>query len=176
MTSLSYSIPIATCLVLLISVFTDVRQGKIYNAVTVPFATLGIVLNTLDGGWAGMLFSLGGIAVGLGMFFLSAFLGRILGAGDCKLLAAVGAFLGAKLLVWVILYGAVAGGLIALAVALWRGVLRESVSAVWRNAYMRFFLKLPMDITTAHEKTRLPYAIAICVGGLMVVWQFVLGS
>ncbi|NPV48531.1 MAG: prepilin peptidase [Armatimonadetes bacterium] len=176
MTPLSYSIAIATCAVLIISVFTDVRHGKIYNAVTVPFAILGIILNILDRGWTGVLFSLGGIATGLAMFFVSAFLGRILGAGDCKLLAAVGSFLGAKLLIWVILYGAVAGGLIALAIALWRGVLRQSVSAVWRAVYMRFFMKLPMDITTAHEKTRLPYAIAICAGGLMVMWQFMLGS
>lgn len=176
MTSLSYSIAIATCAVLVISVFTDVRRGRIYNAVTLPFAILGIILNALDKGAPGILFSLGGIAVGLGLFFLSAVLGRILGAGDCKLLAAVGAFLGAKLLLWVILYAAVAGGLLALLVALWRGVLNESVTAVWRTVYMRFFMKLPMDITTAHEKTRLPYAIAICVGGFLVLWQFGLGS
>ncbi len=176
MTPLTYSMAIATCAVLIISVFTDVRQGKILNAVTLPFAILGLILNTLDKGWMGILFSLGGIAAGLGMFFLSAFLGRILGAGDCKLLAAVGAFLGAKLLLWVILYAAVAGGVLALLVALWRGVLKQSVTAVWRTLYMRVFMKLPMDITTAHEKTRLPYAIAICAGGFVVLWQFGLGG
>jgi prepilin peptidase CpaA len=176
MTALSSSIAIATCAVLVISVFTDVREGKIFNVVTLPFAILGIVLNTWDKGWMGILFSLGGIVAGLAMFLLSAFLGRILGAGDCKLLAAVGAFLGAKLLLWVILYAAVAGGVFALLVALWRGVLKQSVTAVWRTVYLRFFMKMPMDITTAHAQTRLPYAIAICAGGFLVLWQFGLGG
>ena len=172
MTPLSYAIAMATCAVLIISVFTDVRHGKILNAVTLPAAVLGIVLNTLDKGWPGILFSLAGVGVGLALFFVSALLGRILGAGDCKLFAAVGAFLGPGLLLWVILYSATAGGVLALLVALWRGVLRQCVTNVWRSLYLRFAMRMPMDITTASHRVRLPYAIAICAGGLLVLWQY----
>lgn len=171
MTPLHYTLAIATCAVLIVAVFTDVRESKIPNAVTVSAALLGIILNVIDKGWMGVVFSLGGLLLGLSLFFVSALLGRILGAGDCKLLAAVGALLGPKLLLWVLLYTALAGGVFALLVALWRGVLGRSVKAVWQAVYFRFALKMPMDITTADSRMRLPYAIAICAGGLLTLWR-----
>jgi prepilin peptidase CpaA len=169
MTPIYYAATIATCAILIISVFTDIRYGKILNVVTLPFAILGIVLNTMDKGWGGILFSVEGILLGLALFFLSAFLGRILGAGDCKLFAAVGALQGPYFLLWVILYSLLAGGVLALLVALWRRVLLRSLDRVWRSVYMRLFLETPMDITGAGEKMRIPYALAICAGGLLVL-------
>jgi len=109
--------------------------------------------------------------LGLSLFFVSALLGRILGAGDCKLLAAVGALLGPQLLLWVMLYTALAGGVFAIVVALWRGVLGRSAKAVWQAVYFRLAMKMPMDITTADARMRLPYAIAICAGGLIALWR-----
>lgn len=175
MTPLNYIIIAATCVVLLISVVTDIRYNRIFNAVTVPFAALGLVLNIADKGWAGILFSLEGIGLGLATFFVSALIGRILGAGDCKLFAAIGALQGPHVLLWAILYSLIAGGVLAIIVALWRGVLRQSINAVWRSVYFRLFLKMPMDVTGASEKTRLPYALAICAGTLVVLWRSPLG-
>jgi prepilin peptidase CpaA len=106
----------------------------------------------------------------LALFFISAFLGRILGAGDCKLFAAVGALQGWHPLIWIILYSLLAGGVLGIIVALWRGVLRRSLTQVWRSAYARAFLNTPMDITQSEVKTRLPYALAICAGTLIFIW------
>lgn len=169
--TLDYLLIAATVVLLLISVYTDVRYRKIYNAVTVPFAVLGLALNIYARGWGGILFSLEGIALGLALFFASAFLGRILGAGDCKLFAAVGAFQGPQMLLWCILWGLVAGGVIAVIVALARGVLRPALTRVWQSLYMRAYHKMPMDITASSEQMRLPYALAICVGTLFAMWQ-----
>lgn len=171
MSTPQYTIALATCVLLVIAVFTDVRGSKIPNALTLPFAILGLLLNVWAYGAFGVLVSLGGLVLGLALFFLSALLGRILGAGDCKLFAAIGALLGAKLLIWVILYTAVAGGVFALLIALWRGVLGRSCKAVWQAVYFRLTMKMPMDITTADAKMRLPYAVAICAGCLFVLWQ-----
>lgn len=161
---------IATCAVLIISVFTDVRDGKIYNAVTVPFAALGLILNVLDKGVWGVLHSVEGMAIGLAPFFLSAFVGRILGAGDCKLFAAVGALQGPLFIVWAILFSFVAGGLLALLLALWRGILGPSLRRVGQAIYIKFFLKMPMDISQASSEVRLPYAVAILCGCLFTLW------
>jgi prepilin peptidase CpaA len=171
MTTPQYAIAIATCVLLVVAVFTDVRGSKIPNALTVPFAVLGLLLNLWAQGPYGILVSLGGLVLGLALFFVSALLGRILGAGDCKLFAAVGALLGPQLLIWGILYTALAGGVFALLIALWRGVLGRSVKAVGQAVYFRLTMKMPMDITTADAKMRLPYAVAICAGCLFVLWQ-----
>lgn len=162
----------ATGLLLFISVYTDIRYRKIYNAVTVPFALIGLGLGLYTRGLSGLLLSLAGLGLGLAVFFLSAFLGRILGAGDCKLFAAVGAIQGPQMLVWCILYSLLAGGLIAVVVALCRGVLQQAFSRVWRSLYFRAFHKMPMDITEAGEKMRLPYALAIAVGSAVAIWQY----
>lgn len=169
MAPLQYGLAIATCAILIISVFTDVRYGKILNAVTVPFAVFGLAINTVDKGWGGLLFSFEGLLLGLSVFFLSSLLGRILGAGDCKLFAAIGALQGPHFLIWVIAYSLLAGGLLALAVATWRGAVVRSVVAVVRSVYMRFSFKTPMDITSTEKPMRLPYALAICVGGLLML-------
>jgi len=161
---------VATCAALIISVFTDVRDGKIYNVVTVPAALLGLVLNIVTKGLPGAWSSLAGLALGLALFFLSAFLGRILGAGDCKLFAAVGALQGPQLLLWAILFSLVMGGVLGLLVALWRGVLRHSLQRVWQAVYFKIYLKMPMDISQSSSKLRLPYAVAILAGTLLALW------
>lgn len=172
MTPVQLALVIATCAVLIISVFTDVREGRIYNAVTVPFAALGLLLNILDKGLAGVVFSLGGLALGLALFFASAFLGRILGADDCKLFAAVGALQGPQFLLWAILFSFVIGGVFAILVALWRGVLKRSLQRVWQAVYFKIYMKMPMDITYSESKLRLPYAVAILAGCLFTIyWQ-----
>ena len=57
-----------------------------------------------------------GLFVGLAVFFPLFALGAM-GAGDVKLMAAVGAWIGAKPILYVALYGSVAGGVLALVVA-----------------------------------------------------------
>lgn len=172
MTPVQLALVIATCAVLIISVFTDVRDGKIYNAITVPFAVLGLILNIVDKGLAGVVFSLSGLAIGLALFFASAFLGRILGAGDCKLFAAVGALQGPQFLLWAILFSLAIGGVFAILVALWRGVLKRSLQRVWQAVYFKLYMKMPMDITQSESKLRLPYAVAILAGCLFTIyWQ-----
>lgn len=165
------TLALATCTILIISVFTDVRYGRIYNVVTVPFALLGLILRTVDGGVEGLLQSLGGLGIGLAMFFVSALVGRILGAGDCKLFAAVGALQGPQFMLWAILYSLLAGGIFALIVAAWRGILGSSLDRVWRSVYMRIALKVPMDIEQSDRRGRLPYAVAISAGVLYMLFQ-----
>ncbi len=159
-----------TLAVMAAAVYTDVRWGKIFNALTAPCALVGVVLNTVMVGWEGLLGSVLGIALGVGLWFLCNILGRILGAGDSKLLAAIGALQGPVFLLYAIAATALAGGVIAIIVALWRGYLRKSILNLVGSLYGRIFHRVPIDIETAAPQARLPYAIPIFFGGLAALY------
>ncbi|MFV1959997.1 MAG: prepilin peptidase, partial [Planctomycetota bacterium] len=81
-------------LVLGLAVWTDVRDGKVYNRLTYPAALLGLVLNaTVRPPGVGLGQASLGLAVGFIPLFLAFAVGG-LGGGDVKLMGAVGAFLG----------------------------------------------------------------------------------
>ena len=71
------------------------------------------------------------MVTGLAVFFPFFALGGM-GAGDVKLMAAIGAWLGPGMALMTALYGAVAGGILAIGVALSHGYLRTALSNVWR--------------------------------------------
>ncbi len=161
---------IAACIVLAVAAaYTDVRWGKIFNTMTLPFALLGLVLNTVWGGWEGLLLSLGGIAAGFALWLVSNFLGRILGGGDVKLLMAFGALLGPKFMALAFVWGALIGGVLAVAVAIRQGLLLKTLKQMGTSIYLRAAVAEPMEITERAGEVRLPYAIALGAGALVVI-------
>jgi prepilin peptidase CpaA len=154
-----------TLAVVIIAVCTDVRWGKIYNWLTLPALGVGLTLNLVTGGVGGGLLALGGIGVVLVLFLLSSYLGRILGGGDIKLLAAVGALQGTTFILYAVAATMLIGGVLALMIALRRRILRQRVQALAAGCYLRAVAQVPMDIgTTVQVGPRLPYAVAICLG------------
>ncbi|MGI5819700.1 MAG: A24 family peptidase [Armatimonadota bacterium] len=161
---------IAACVTLaLVAVWTDIRRGKIFNAVTVPFAVLGLTLNTIGGGLDGALMSLGGVAAGFGLWFATRLLGRIIGGGDIKLLMAFGAIMGPAFMLWTFLVGAIIGGVIAVIVSLRHGILQQAFRQVAASLYMRAKMSTPLEITPDSRATSLPYAVALSSGALIMV-------
>lgn len=73
----------------------DVRRRKVPNFVTYPTMCLAIGYHFFSGGAAGLLFSASGLALGIGLFIVPYILGGM-GAGDTKLMGAVGAIFGPK--------------------------------------------------------------------------------
>jgi len=173
---------------MIVAVYTDVRWNKIHNALTAPFALLGLCLMAIGGAlgdatalgqWpdqpvvgalGGVATSLLGIALGVGAWFLCNLLGRILGAGDSKLLATIGALQGPSFLGYAMLATAMIGGVLAIIVALWRGYLQKSLATLVSSLYTRIFHRTPIDIKTAAPEARLPYAIPICLGALCSIY------
>ena len=98
---------ILLAIVLGTAVVTDLRLSRIPNWLTFPAMTIALVAHTWTNGVGGMVFSLAGLGAGLALFLILHLSGNI-GAGDVKLMAAVGALLGP--------YGALLSGLLAMVV------------------------------------------------------------
>ncbi len=164
------TISMAAVIVLaMIAVYTDVRWGKIFNILTAPFALLGLILNTIGGGWEGLLLSVEGIALGFALWLFSNALGRILGGGDIKLLMAFGALMGPGFLLWSLAYGAIIGGIMAIVIAARKGIVIATFRSLWTSLFMRAVASMPMEIDDAAGDTRLPYAIALGTGALITL-------
>jgi prepilin peptidase CpaA len=156
-----------------LAVYTDVRWGKIFNALTLPALLVGLALNSAVGGWSGALLSAEGIALGFALFVVSAFFGRILGGGDIKLLMAIGALQGPYFLAWALFYTVLVGAVLALGVGLYRGVLGQRIRLLVASLYLRINQGVPMEMNeAAGSSPRLPYAIAIALGSVVAICVF----
>jgi prepilin peptidase CpaA len=149
---------LAIIAVLAVAVTTDIRRRKIYNALTLPAMALGLVLNTVTNGFSGLIFAITGLLLGAVLFSLPvAFLGR--GAGDLKLLAAVGTLGGPVFVLWCALLTGVAGALFAIAVLLRKrrfGVVLAGMALDVAEG----------QVPVAASGLRLPYAIPIAAGAV----------
>ena len=141
-----------------IAVVTDVQRRKIYNALTFPVMLLGLVANTVADGPGGLLRSASGLLLGAALFLIPvAFMHR--GAGDLKLLAAVGALGGSGFVFWCALWTGVFGALFAVVVLLWK---RRFTMVAGGMAFEAMSGQLPR----ATSNIRLPYAVPIALGAV----------
>jgi prepilin peptidase CpaA len=154
--------------------FCDLRRGRVPNALTFGAAAIAVALHSAIGGWSGLLLALGGWVVGFALFApLYALKG--MGAGDVKLLAAIGSWLGPVGAVWTALFGAIAGGVLALVVILVHGRAMQTMSNIgtilrtWHVAGAQPVPGLTLgDVASA----RLPYALPIAVGAMVTLWIY----
>src|SRR5687767_4094608 len=98
---------------LLYAVFTDLRVRRISNKLTYPIMLLGLLGNLALSGWPGVQHASLGWLAGLGIMLIPFLLGAM-GAGDVKLVAAIGAVKGPEFVLIATLYACVAGGLLAI--------------------------------------------------------------
>jgi prepilin peptidase CpaA len=146
----------ASMLIASIAVYFDVRERRIPNRLVGPAMVLGLVLNLVAFGPGGLLFSLTGLLLG-GLLFLApvALLGR--GAGDLKLLAALGALCGPSVVLWTGLWAGVFGAVCAL------------VALIWTRRTGAVLAGMAMDVSTgtfpiARSAIAIPYAVPIGLG------------
>jgi prepilin peptidase CpaA len=145
----------------------DVRSYRIPNLLTVPGAALGIALNALLPSGLGLTAGLAGFALAL-FGLLPLYLLRVWGAGDVKLMAVVGAFLGPVGLLWSLLAAMIAGGLVALAYAAWRRsgrLLFANLRAMgWQLLFNIHLRKAEAFHAPAQSAGKVAYALPILLG------------
>jgi prepilin peptidase CpaA len=150
----------------------DAATRRIPNALTVGAAAVALAFAAATGGVSGLGWSVAGWIVGL-LLFLPLFALHAKGAGDVKLLAAFGAWLGPALVCWVAVYGAIAGGLLALLLVLWRGRLREAIANMWAivtHWCLSGFRPHPVVTLDNPGAVRMPGALSIALGALATLW------
>jgi prepilin peptidase CpaA len=150
----------------------DLRTRRIPNALTFGAAAVALLVHGLTGGAAGLTTSAAGWLLGAALF-LPLFALRGMGAGDVKLLAAVGAWLGPQQVIWVALMTSVAGGVLAIVVAVSHGYLRQALKNIyfllvhWRVSGVGPVEEVTL---TGSRGPRLAYAVPIAVGTLVTLW------
>ena len=151
----------------------DLKSARIPNWLTFPAAALALVFHVVAPEGRGFGAAALGLLVGLAVFF-PVFALRAMGAGDIKLLAALGAWVGATTVVFVAIYASIAGGVLALVVMAARGYLRKGFSNI-KMLFMFWWVSgikpLPEVSLDAPNPVRLPYAIPIAVGLVVTLWQ-----
>jgi prepilin peptidase CpaA len=153
------------------------RARRIPNAVVFPGTLLALALHAFLPAGAGVLSVLGGFALGLA-FLLPMYALRLMGAGDVKLLAMVGAFVGAGNILAVAIATLLAGGVLALAAAAWQRSLRRLLNNTWQTMLHAGLNGLANGVAApAVASGRLPYAVAIATGTVAcVLWLRAFGE
>jgi prepilin peptidase CpaA len=165
---LAQIIPTLASAVAATAAMTDVRDRRIPNRLTYPAMLAGLLLQTAVYGWRGLLLGLGGGMLFGGVFFFF-HLVRAMGAGDVKLATALGCIIGPTASWQVMFATAVAGGVLAVAVMVFKGrvlkTLRNTLSVVGFHAVhgLRTHPEVNLDNPTA---IRLPYGLAFAAGTL----------
>jgi prepilin peptidase CpaA len=163
---------VVTIVCVLVASVIDVFTHRIPNWITFPAALLGLSINFQLAGIQGLVSSGIGLITGFLLLFLVYLLGGM-GAGDVKLLCAVGALLGPRLVFYTFIWMALAGGVLAIVLI----VYKKALSQTFRNLKI---LLLGWALGTPREEAnltirnqsliKLPYGVAIAAGAILAVY------
>ncbi len=129
---MEYAIEVVLAVTVLTAAVTDLLYSRVPNWLTLPVPIIAFCLYFADGGTQGLLFSMGGWLAGFALLIGFYALGGS-GAGDVKLLAAVGALSGTSRVFSIFLYTALFGGVYALGIVVYSMVTK----AGWADAGRR---------------------------------------
>ncbi len=170
----SYLILVALLLALTAAAL-DLQQHRIPNWLTYPGIVLGLALRGALFGWKGLVSALAGCLLAGGIMFVF-YAVRAMGAGDVKIMGAIGALVGPREVIGVLLATAICGGVLAIVYALYRRQMISTIKNV--GSVLRFHAsagvqthpELNLDNPAA---LRMPYGLAIALGTLyafVAIW------
>ena len=144
--------------------YGEIRERRIPNWLTLGGIALGLGAAAIENGTAGLTDSALGLAVAGGLFLPFCLLG-VVGGGDMKLMAAVGAIVGWPMVLRVLCDTCIAGGVIAVAIMAWNGVLLTTLANTFR-----ILVGMPRRTQGLRNPPMVPYALAITLGTLIAVF------
>jgi len=169
--------PLATKVLLLMLVIPaavyDYRQRRIPNWLVLAGILTGLAMNVFllydnPSPFTGLAFALEGLGLALLVYF-PLYLLRGMGAGDVKLMAAVGAVVGPLLWLWIFFFTAILGGIIAVIVVLQKRRVSHTLQNLWmivlsvRHHQAPYKANPELDVSS-DQGVRLPHGVIICIG------------
>lgn len=150
----------------------DFRSRKIPNWLTFPAMAVGMAWNLGSFGGAGLLFSVKGAGVGIALLLIP-YMMRAMGAGDVKLMGAVGAFLGAEGVFQACIISLIFGGIYAVILVIIKGNFALFLKRYWfmlRNLlmYRQFQYIQP---SPGEFPLKLCFGLAIAVGTIFTIFR-----
>ncbi len=156
--------------VLVVASISDIRAFRIPNWLTYSALAVGISHFTLVNGYEGFLFSLAGAGAGFALL-IGPYLFGGTGAGDVKLLGAIGSFLGAQGVFNVFLFSCLLGGAFALLLLASKGLLIgtfKRYGAILKGFFItRHLVYIPPNKNERQIKVRFGLAIALGTGSYL---------
>jgi prepilin peptidase CpaA len=158
---------------LVVAAVTDLKYGRIYNAVSYSGIAVGLIGHTLmeGAGWPegqlGLLGSLAGLAVGFLPLFVAWKAGGI-GGGDAKISGAIGALMGPKFALLTLFYGLIAAAVMAFAVMIRRRIVWETLKRIGRFVYLALTPAKPSAPVTP-DSPKVAFGLALCFGAAAAV-------
>ena len=143
-------------LIAFIGALYDWKARRIPNWLTFGTLFLALVLNFLDFKLHGLLNSLIGFFTGIALLFIPYALGGM-GAGDVKLLGAIGSVVGFKNIISVFIYSAICGLFLGL---IW---------ILCKPGHLKFLITTGQAFPTVDKKEKVPYGVAILLGTILYV-------
>lgn len=161
-------------IILIAASWIDLKQHRIPNFLTFSALIIGVSLQLLLYGWEGLTYSLGGMAIGF-LILIPFYIKGGMGAGDVKLMAAAGAFLGfngALLAVGLTLFaGSIMGIFLLVVLGGVKAAMHRYYTTLKQYLYTKnldlSYIPPPSDEAAA---IKFPYASAICVGTIAAMW------
>lgn len=145
----------------------DLRERRIPNALSIGGAAVGLVMSAAVGGPSALLLAICGLLLCL-VCLLPFYLTGGMGAGDVKLMAAVGAFIGPLHGFLAVLLTLCAGAVLGLLCVAWRALAQAAQNhhvLGWHGG------KLSPLAIERQLKSKIPYAAAIAIGTTVEIWQ-----
>lgn len=158
------------CILLIWAAWIDGRQLRVPNWLTFPMILSGLVYSACVGGWAGLGDGLTGMCVGLATLLPLYAVGGM-GAGDVKLMAGIGAWLGASATWNAFVVSVIVGAVMAVVMVAWRKSWKKHCGNFSQIVLEFMTVKSPGELSriAAERKPQmllLPYGIPICVGSI----------
>jgi prepilin peptidase CpaA len=163
--------------ILAVCMYTDYRYRRIPNVITFPSMLLALGYHSLSSGTVGLVSSGAGLLLGIALLIIPFLLGGM-GAGDAKLMGAIGAFTGPIGILYVFLYTAIAGGFYVLLLLLFNRKFRAGFIAKHAPTLKIFVLTrkwIPDENPFVKNSPKLCYGLAIVAGAYLYITETALG-
>jgi len=157
-----------TLLLTCLAAVWDWRSRRIPNWLTVAGAVAGITIHSVLDGWHGAWFALVGMGLGLTLLLPLVYL-RALGAGDWKLMGAVGTFLGWQLFLFVLVGSIFVAGVMAAVQMIRADRVSETFRNMWTlvKGFATFgMIKNPKISLDNPGLLKLPFGVAVAASTL----------